>query len=128
MRPLVFRSACHRCRASVLHSFAALAGVSIAADLRHASPPNRHTSINPFSQTCKRPIQQPSTESISTVTTEPPRHPLRNSESDPSSLPWYLQVPPPEAPRPTIPPPTTLLDRQQIPPLPTSPPAILTPL
>jgi hypothetical protein len=128
MRPLVLRSACPSCRVSVLHSFATLAGVSIAADPRLARPINRHASTSPFSQTCKRPVQQPPTEPTSTATTEPPRSPPRSSENDPSSLPWYLQVPPPEPPRPAIPPSTTLLDRQQIPPLPASPPPILTPL
>ncbi|KPI38931.1 ATPase synthesis protein 25, mitochondrial [Cyphellophora attinorum] len=131
---------CNACWHTLLDAFASFAGISLRAPVRRTLPTRTsyrtsipitrqlHNSIrrhqNTEAQHSTPPDERTSPE---TTDTAPAPEPPSSGTSDP--VPWYLNLP---DPLPPLPPTTSLLSpllaRQTLPPLPNSPPPILSPM
>ena len=124
---------CTTCRVSILDAFTSLAGVSIPAATRRQPlgrplgaslvKPVRHLSqFRVLRQLPPVPESDPS-DTSNALQSSPAAEQV---EAEPqTSIPWYLQVEEPAPPTTNFSP---LLSRQEIPPLPENPPAILSPV
>ena len=120
------RPACRACHYSVIQSFAAIAGVSLAP----ASRPRFHAQALPrqerfYTQSRFRAQEQsPSQPRAPEAELQHQGDPEDAETSTPATIPWYLQIDTPEPPAPSHP----LAEREMIPDLPSDPPPILSPI
>lgn len=126
---VLMRPVCPNCQCSLLQAFAAIAGISPAPVLRPASQIRAPglsyrwyiQSQSPLSDYSAAAIRNPVSNSQNET---PPEGPSATTSSQPTPLPWYLQVNTPKPPAPSHP----LAERQIIPELPSNPPTILSPI
>ena len=128
---ILARPACRNCHYSLLQSFATIAGVSLPPP-----PRPRQTSLAPgLSQRWytrshvksfdpSRTAFQAPAAAANGENEHPSEPPAEAASSQPTPIPWYLQVDTPQPPAPAHP----LAERQFIPELPPNPPPILSPI
>ena len=118
---ILARPACRNCRYNLLQSFAAIAGISLSPLLPSSSRIRAPVSSQRSYTWSPAKLQLPASEGRDEHPSEPPAD---TAPSQPTPVPWYLQVDTPEPPAPTHP----LAERQLIPELPLNPPTILSPI
>ena len=108
------------CRGPLIDSFAALTGVPLPTRTNTSRRTSAGAQTRTWASTSNARQQ---TESVSQTNSELPIPPY-NTNTAPSSIPWYLEVQPPQPPAPVSP----LLAAQELPPIPQDAPALLQPL
>ena len=111
---------CRACRTSLLDSFVALAGVSLPTRTSTFRPLLAKPETRTWTSAA---IARQQTEQTSQADSDIPIPPF-NTTAASSSIPWYLEVQPPQRPLPVSP----LLASQDLPPIPQDAPALVQPL